>query len=273
MVKRTTYSMHYYTFFFFSHFCKRFGYCCFLCRPWSVLANLDVHLHKCSFFLLLLLSAVLHFFGIQCTVTTTQKKKAGLVLHSYTHAKKKKVRRRFFLYMPNVWLVCRAAHSLFSFFLFHFFLCVLSILRRFYSTTQDNTCTYFRPDFLKEATLCLYSLSQLVISKYTTAIVFSLLFFFPFPPSLSWWTRLRYSCGAASTPGTGRRACSPSVPLVALWPSHAEDTLTSGAIAACTSQASSCGRATARSTFTITLTRWGRCWRCAFMAQLCALII
>ena len=50
MVKRTTYSMHYYTFFFFSHFCKRFGYCCFLCRLWPVLANLDVHLHKCSFF-------------------------------------------------------------------------------------------------------------------------------------------------------------------------------------------------------------------------------
>lgn len=35
---------------------------------------------------------------------------------------------------------------------------------------------------MKEATLCLYSLSQLVISKYTTAIVFSLLFFFSFSP-------------------------------------------------------------------------------------------
>lgn len=138
------------------------------------------------FFLLLLLSAVLHFFGIQCTVTTTQKKKAGLVLHSYTHAKKKKRCVGAFFYICQTSDLSVGQPILSSlFFSSTFFLCVLSILRRFYSTTQDNTCTYFRPDFLKEATLCLYSLSQLVISKYTTAIVFSLLFFFPFPPSLS----------------------------------------------------------------------------------------
>lgn len=149
-----------------------------------MLANLDVHLHKCSFFCCCC-QLCCTFFAFS-VLSQQQKKKAGLVLHSYTHAKKKKRCVGAFFYICQTSDLSVGQPILSSlFFSSTFFLCVLSILRRFYSTTQDNTCTYFRPDFLKEATLCLYSLSQLVISKYTTAIVFSLLFFFSFSLSLS----------------------------------------------------------------------------------------
>lgn len=148
-----------------------------------MLANLDVHLHRCSFFCC---CCQLCCTFLAFSVLSQQQKKKSRTCTSFIYTRQKKRGVGAFFYICQTSDLSVGQPILSSlFFSSTFFLCVLSILRRFYSTTQDNTCTYFRPDFLKEATLCLYSLSQLVISKYTTAIVFSLLFFFSFSLSLS----------------------------------------------------------------------------------------